>query len=382
MSEKDQFKLWVKYEDITMHFNDLLIRLRTQALGGVATIVTAAGFLASRQAADATGNAWDAVALVSALLLVGWLTIWIIDVRYYNRLLRGAVEALVNLEAKTNGQIDFSHTVERVVRKNKEVSVDAIGNRPAWHVHLFYSLVGLVLLIVSGWSMWRAGGAFALDPPEPSGMAPARTTAGTISWNYWDAIAPSTWNGWALAALAFIAALIALRTLRKLAEQVATEKSSVDLMRTEYNATHRPRIRVRSVDLELGGADLSNNQAVSQTRVGFIVVNYGESEAIFVNAQYSVILGNPLPMTPNYQSEFKSKLKGRLLPGESARVVVTGEQYPLLMVLRNDRSLHVVGYVDYKGTTGVTYRTAFGRRFIADDKHFEKLSNSDYEYEE
>jgi hypothetical protein len=33
-------KLWEKYEDITMHFNDLIIKLRTQALAGVAALST------------------------------------------------------------------------------------------------------------------------------------------------------------------------------------------------------------------------------------------------------------------------------------------------------------------------------------------------------
>jgi hypothetical protein len=48
LNTKQQLALWYKPEKITMHFNELLIRLRTQAFGAVATIVTAAGFLASR----------------------------------------------------------------------------------------------------------------------------------------------------------------------------------------------------------------------------------------------------------------------------------------------------------------------------------------------
>jgi hypothetical protein len=34
------FEVWTKYEDIAMHFNDLLIRLRTQALGAIAALGT------------------------------------------------------------------------------------------------------------------------------------------------------------------------------------------------------------------------------------------------------------------------------------------------------------------------------------------------------
>ena len=39
------YDLWTKYEDIAMHFNDLLIKLRTQALAAVAALTTLSGFL-------------------------------------------------------------------------------------------------------------------------------------------------------------------------------------------------------------------------------------------------------------------------------------------------------------------------------------------------
>jgi len=37
-------ELWEKYEDIAMHFNDLIIKLRTQALAGVVALSTLVGF--------------------------------------------------------------------------------------------------------------------------------------------------------------------------------------------------------------------------------------------------------------------------------------------------------------------------------------------------
>lgn len=149
-------QLWIKYEEITMHFNDLLIKLRTQALGGVATIVTAAGFLASRQTATSTAEEWEAVALVSVLLLVGWITVWLIDVCYYSRLLRGAVVALLDIEKKTKGAIDFSQTVEKVVRKTKQVSLEDLERGSGWQVKLFYIPVGTFLTAVACWSIWKS----------------------------------------------------------------------------------------------------------------------------------------------------------------------------------------------------------------------------------
>jgi hypothetical protein len=149
-------QLWIKYEQIAMHFNDLLIKLRTQALGGVATIVTAAGFLASRQtAATSAAEEWEAVAMVSVLLWFGWITVWLIDVCYYSRLLRGAVVALLDLEKKTKGAIDFSHTVEKVVRKTKQVSLEDLQRGSGWQVKLFYVPVGTFLTLVACWSVWK-----------------------------------------------------------------------------------------------------------------------------------------------------------------------------------------------------------------------------------
>ncbi|HVY25676.1 MAG TPA: hypothetical protein VHB79_03965 [Polyangiaceae bacterium] len=39
------FNLWAKHEDIAMHFNDLNMRWRLQAMGGLATLVTVGGFV-------------------------------------------------------------------------------------------------------------------------------------------------------------------------------------------------------------------------------------------------------------------------------------------------------------------------------------------------
>ncbi len=53
--------LWGKYEDTAMHFNDLLIKLRIQALAGVAAISTLIGILTRTDALKETGN-WEIAA--------------------------------------------------------------------------------------------------------------------------------------------------------------------------------------------------------------------------------------------------------------------------------------------------------------------------------
>src|ERR1700726_4191555 len=120
MDFKERMELWDKYEDIAMHFNELLIRLRTQALGAVATIVTAAGFLVGRGSASVTDEPWWAVSAVSLLLLIAWCTLWMIDLFYYCKLLRGAVNSLLKLERESEGMIDLSTNIERLFRTPDE----------------------------------------------------------------------------------------------------------------------------------------------------------------------------------------------------------------------------------------------------------------------
>lgn len=183
--------------------------------------------------------------------------------------------------------------------------------------------------------------------------------------------------------MAALAAWIALRTLSRITQQVQAEQRSVELMRVEYAATHRPRIRVRDAGIDLGEIDISNEGKLCQTRVGFVVSNYGESEAIPVNAQYSIVVGEPLPMVPSYQSEFMSNLNYAPLPaGGHIRITVTGKQYPLLRVMHGTSALMVIGYIEYRGMAGTIHRTAFARLFDGPMRRFVKIQSADYEYEE
>jgi hypothetical protein len=92
-------KLWEKYEDIAMHFNDLLMRLRTQALAGIAAISTLVGIFTKADTASIQSDWLIATALFSALALF-WIAVASLDFFYYNRLLVGAVTALKELEAE------------------------------------------------------------------------------------------------------------------------------------------------------------------------------------------------------------------------------------------------------------------------------------------
>lgn len=95
--------LWKKYEEIAMHFNDLIMKVRTQSLGGVALIATLVSVL-SKDGEDGSVT-WGAVTGVFFFMVVFWLALFLVDFLYYNRLLNGAVVALLLLENRSkNGE--------------------------------------------------------------------------------------------------------------------------------------------------------------------------------------------------------------------------------------------------------------------------------------
>jgi hypothetical protein len=142
------FRVWKHYETIAMHFNELIMRLRIQALAGVAAISTLAGVLgkgADNQAAD-----WGLMTGVFFFLCVFWVAIWVLDFRYYTRLLLGAVDALLRLEQLSQTQarvteINMSTLIERAVDSSSYAGASEAEKAKRWRLAFgrrwFYILV-------------------------------------------------------------------------------------------------------------------------------------------------------------------------------------------------------------------------------------------------
>jgi hypothetical protein len=86
------------------------------------------------------------VAFAFAILLIFWIAIWVIDFRYYNRLLIGAVSALIEIEKMSKDKlrvrhIDISTRLEAAVagKLGLEGSNLSLGR---W---IFYALVSFAL---------------------------------------------------------------------------------------------------------------------------------------------------------------------------------------------------------------------------------------------
>jgi hypothetical protein len=134
---------WERHEKIAMHFNDLILKVRIQALGALAAVITVGGVLL-RTVPPEQHLPWGVVTSVFAVLLAFWIAIWLLDFRYYNRLLMGAVVSLLALEDAINSgtKIDFnmSHKIEDAV----------LGKVPTQLLKgpfLFYLIVTLVLIV-------------------------------------------------------------------------------------------------------------------------------------------------------------------------------------------------------------------------------------------
>lgn len=95
-NEINVVELWFHYEEVAMHFNDLLMQYRLQLLGGAGAVGTVASYLIGGRVEDQLRRNWLRF-LVSAGMLVLLAAAASLDVWYYDRLLRGAVKALLEL---------------------------------------------------------------------------------------------------------------------------------------------------------------------------------------------------------------------------------------------------------------------------------------------
>lgn len=155
----DTFETWKQYQAVAMHFNDLLMRLRSASLAAVGAFAAIAGVVVKTDVAP--DLRWGTLAGVFLLLASFWLAMWVLDFQYYNRLLIGAVDALIELEehSKTSAKIDqlvLSTRIEAVVAEGKRPGRGKLGREGArWW---FYSIVFVTLLGGFGFSVYSAGG--------------------------------------------------------------------------------------------------------------------------------------------------------------------------------------------------------------------------------
>jgi hypothetical protein len=189
------FETWKEYQAVAMHFNDLLMRLRSrsrsQSLAAVAAFSAVAGVVI-KTGIDPESR-WSTLALVFLLLTLFWTAIWILDFCYYNRLLVGAVDALIELEKESAqsdliGKLNLSTRIKDFVVEGRKPATGRLGReRAPW---FFYGIVFATLLGGLIWSVYAAGAlehvASLLQTTDSwvtSGPLPLKGPESAISYN-------------------------------------------------------------------------------------------------------------------------------------------------------------------------------------------------------
>ncbi|MFT7389326.1 MAG: hypothetical protein ACI8VC_002592 [Candidatus Endobugula sp.] len=146
MKTVEKFEVWKEYEKVAMHFNDLLIQLRIRALGGLGVVVAIVGVVAKFSSEGQ--NFWSILAVSLSVLFLVWLTIYFIDMHYYNKLLMGAVNATVELEINTDYKLDLSTKIKTHVQNGVSEGL--------WPISTFYFVTAFILLLGSAISICKA----------------------------------------------------------------------------------------------------------------------------------------------------------------------------------------------------------------------------------
>lgn len=155
------YEVWEKYESVAVHFNDLLIRLRLQALAGVAALSTLVGIFAKTDLGLVQGS-WEIAGAAFVALAAFWLAIWVLDLAYYNRLLLGAVSAIIDLEDLSKAGTKRVMSIVLSTRIAASVDRTMPTQLTRWSriyvlrgVHIFYAIVFGALIAGAVFCFWK-----------------------------------------------------------------------------------------------------------------------------------------------------------------------------------------------------------------------------------
>ena len=174
----------------------------------------------------------------------------------------------------------------------------------------------------------------------------------------------------------------------------------VRLGRDEFNATHRPKLRVRNINIEATGSGPFKGNFVfitpGESMLGeFFVSNIGDAPA-HIEGAFIMMLGTerPLPMGRPYDGRAANCVFGprTLEPGHVAQVNIDCAAESQVFVLSygptqfhpKDTPFYALGWVTYRDDRGIRRKTTFARKWSDDVRRFLRMEGDmlDYENEE
>jgi hypothetical protein len=158
-------------------------------------------------------------------------------------------------------------------------------------------------------------------------------------------------------------------------------EDQIKLARDAFNATHRPRIVVRRM-----GVELVKDAPII---VEFTVVNIGEEKVIKCNWNTVIMLLNVAGGVHgqlHYETDTADFHDGPLSVGEGKKKWIQDktnlEPSDFADIEKKKVVLHVVGYVAYTDRAGVTRQTGFFRYYDAEKRRFRVIDDPEYEYQD
>lgn len=136
-----EMQLWYHYEEIAMHFNQLIIQYRLQLMGGAGAIGALASYLIGSKVDDAYRRHFLRFGVAVGMLLIIFAAA-VLDICYYDKLLQGAVDALLQFEEE-HPEIYMSTKIR-----------DRVGGTGESIIIFVYSLVIIPIGLFAIWS-WR-----------------------------------------------------------------------------------------------------------------------------------------------------------------------------------------------------------------------------------
>jgi len=172
---------------------------------------------------------------------------------------------------------------------------------------------------------------------------------------------------------------------------------TLQLARDEFNATHRPKLRVRRISLvgfheRFDNAPIGNGEEINCI---LSIANIGDSTAWLMESKYRIFYRIDLPSgeslferNPQHIKNFSFELK----PGASHifpindKLFIPDEVFEIKMMHRltflpHSKKLCVIGNIWYEDNAKVSRSMGFCRE-LKSDRRFHSIDNPDYEYED
>jgi hypothetical protein len=167
---------------------------------------------------------------------------------------------------------------------------------------------------------------------------------------------------------------------------VKDSAKGVDLANKTYIATHRPKIVVRGLFMVS-----PNPSSPNMARLSFMITNTGDTDAEIVEFKFFLMFtGDDSIEMPIVRTEEAKQPPFKLIVGDEFRWYGNCEMNPAKVINATNRAIHdqeALSELDFRGTIsfkdlgGNLRHTSFHRSYDFKKRRFNRIENSEFEYQ-